>query len=474
MEDLQIKTTEGQKKTLPKTIIKELKAKIRGSILFRSDAGYDKTRMVWNGMINRKPALIVRCRGVADVLNTIEFARSNNLLVAVRGGDHSIAGHSVCEDGLMIDLSLMRSIRVNPVKQTARAESGARWRDFDYETQAFGLATTGGTDSDTGIAGLTLGGGLGWLAGKYGLTCDNLLSADIITADGHYLTASEEKNEDLFWGLRGGSGNFGIVTSFDYRLHTVGTMLGGMVIHPFEKAKETLKFYRDFSENIPDEVNTMGILLTNPEGVRVVAIAVCYNGSLKEGEKVLRSLRKFGPPVADEIRPISYIQMQSMSKDLFPRGRQYYWKASLMNHLSDGAIDTIIRYFSTAPSPYTVLGFQQLGNAANRIDSDATAFSHREAIYDFLMLSGWEPPSKAEPNIQWTRNLYDEMLSYLHGGIYVNAFTDDDAKHGIRTAYNHKTYERLLNLKNKYDPTNFFRLNPNIKPTVEVTKGHRL
>ena len=465
MADLRITTTGGTDTVLDEATVHGFKTSVRGSLLRPGDAGYDEARTVWNGMIDRRPALIVRCAGVADVIHAVNFARTNNLLVSVRGGDHSLAGHSVCAGGLMIDLSPMKSVRVDPKKQIARAEGGARWRDFDHEVQAFGLATTGGTDADTGIAGLTLGGGLGWLAGKYGLACDNLLSADVVTADGRLLTASTTENADLFWGLRGGSGNFGIVTSFEYQLHRVGPVLAGMVIHPFERAKEVLRFYRDFSTAIPDEVNTLGALLTTPEGLRVAAIAVCYNGSIEEGEKVLRPLREFGPPLADQISPLPYTVLQAMMATMFPRRRQYYWKASLMNHLSDDAIDTMLEYFSAVPSPHTVMGFQQLGNAANRVGPDETAFSHREALYDFLMLSGWEDPSEAERNIRWTRELNDAIQPFLHGGIYVNAFTED-SKQGIRAAYRPKTYERLVALKNKYDPTNLFRLNPNIKPTV--------
>jgi hypothetical protein len=382
----------------------------------------------------------------------------------VRGGDHSVAGHSVCEGGLMIDLSRMKGVRVDPAKRTARAEGGAKWRDFDHETQAFGLATTGGTNSDTGIAGLTLGGGLGWLAGKYGLTCDNLLAADVVTADGRLLTASAAENQELFWGLRGGGGNFGIVTSFEYQLHQVGPLLAGTVLYPFERAREVLKFYSEFSSTTPDELNTVAVLLTSPDGFPVVAIAVCYNGPLAQGEQVLRPLRTFGPPLADQIGPMPYLALQTMLDGAFPRGRQYYWKAHLSKQVGNDAVDTVIEYFAAVPSPFTVLGFQQLGNAANRVGPDETAFSHRDALYDCLMLSGWDNPAEAERNIQWTRQLYEAMQPFLHAGIYVNAL-GEDSEQTIRSAYRAQTYERLVALKNQYDPTNLFRLNPNIKPT---------
>ena len=465
MADVRIQTTKGVSAIFGEAAIRDLTASLRGQMLVPGDAGYDAARTMWNGMFDRKPSLIARCAGVADVIQCVNFARTHELLVSVRGGDHSLAGHSVCDGGLMIDLSPMRSIRVDPVNQTARAEGGARWRDFDHETQAFGLATTGGTNSDTGIGGLTLGGGLGWLAGKYGLACDNLLSADVVTADGRVLTASRTENADLFWGLRGGSGNFGIVTSFEFRLHRVDTVLGGLVVHPFERAKDVLRFYRDFSTTIPDEVNTLGALLTTPDGLRAAAVAVCYNGDLAQGEKVLRPLREFGPPIADQIGPMPYTVLQTMTDAMFPRGRQYYWKANLMNRLTDEAIETIIQYFATVPSPSTVIGFQQLGNAANRVAPSETAFSHRDALYDFLMLSGWDDPADADRNIQWTRDLAGAIRPFLHGGIYVNAFTEE-SRQAIRDAYRPETYDRLIALKNTYDPRNFFRLNPNIKPTV--------
>jgi FAD/FMN-containing dehydrogenase len=445
--------------------VAELKAGLRGALLQPTDPEYETTRSVWNGMTNKRPALIARCQATADVVKAVQFARANDLLVAVRGGGHSIAGHSVCEGGLMIDLARMNGVHVDAARRTARAAGGAKWGDFDHETQAFGLATTGGTNSDTGIGGLTLGGGIGWLAGKHGLTCDNLLSADVVTADGRVVTASAAENADLFWGLRGGSGNFGVVTSFEYQLHEVGMVLGGLVVHPFEKAKEVLKFYGEYSSSIPDELNTVGVLLTLPEGMKAVAIAVCYNGDLASGDKVLQPLREFGPPLAVQIGPMPYMAVQTMLDPSFPTGRQYYWKAHLIGRISDSAIETMVDHFATVPSPFSALGFQQLGNAATRVSPDATAFSHRDAMYDFLMLSGWEDASQAQANIQWTRALYDAMLPSLHSGIYVNGLGDDAAQQTSR-AFRPGTYERLLALKNKYDPTNFFRLNPNIRPTV--------
>jgi FAD/FMN-containing dehydrogenase len=447
---------------LEQTVVDELRPQFGGELLCPNDEGYETARRIWNGMIDKTPGVIARCTGVADVKAAVAFARERDLPVAVRGGGHSVAGRSLCDRGMMIDLSPMRDVRVDPAKQTARAGPGTRWRDFDRETQAFGLATTGGTNSDTGVAGLALGGGLGWLAGKYGLTCDNLLSADLITADGRFLTASAEENPELFWGLRGGGGNFGIVTSFEFQLHEVGPVLAGMVVHRFDRARDVLRFYRDFSADIPDELNTMTALLTLPEGAQVIAIMVCYNGDLKRGEEILRPLRAFGAPLADEIGPMPYTALQTILDPNFPRGHHYYWKAHLSGPIEEEAIDTLVERFEAVPSPFTAVGYQQLGNAANRVGPDETAFSHRDARYDCLMLSGWEKPTRTEQNIQWTRELYDGMEPLLHPGIYVNAL--DEEAGDIREAYRPATYERLQALKREYDPDNFFRFNPNIKP----------
>jgi FAD/FMN-containing dehydrogenase len=443
--------------------IEAFRTSLRGRLVLPGDDGYDAARSVWNGMTDKRPGLIAQCAGVADVISAVNLARENRLLVAVRGGDHSVAGHSVCDDGLMIDLSPMKSVRVNPQRQTARAEGGVRWGEFDHETQAFGLASTGGTNTDTGIAGLTLGGGLGWLAGGYGLACDNLLSADIVTADGSFLTASASEHADLFWGLRGGGGNFGVVTSFEYQLHEVGPVLAGMVIHPFSRAREVLKFYASFSTSIPDEMNTVCALLTSPDGQPVVAIAVCYNGDLERGEEAVRPLRAFGPPIVDGVQPMPYVAVQSMLDGSFPRGRQYYWKAHLIGDIGDAAIDAVINSFAAVRSPVSMLGFQQLGNAANRVAPEATAFSHRDAKYDFLMLAGWDNPPEAEQNIQWARDIYDAMRPSLHAGIYLNGLGLDSASQ-VKSAFRPETFERLLALKREYDPTNLFRLNPNIDP----------
>jgi len=334
------------------TTIETFKASLRGELIQRSDERYDEARKLWNGMFDRRPALIARCAGTADVIRAVNFARDNRLLAAVRGGGHSFPGHSVCDGGLVIDLSPMKAVRVDPAARTARAQAGAKWIDFDHETQAFGLATTGGTASDTGIAGLTLGGGLGWLSSKYGLTVDNLISADVVTADGRFLTASATENQDLFWGLRGGGGNFGVVTSFEYQLHAVGpTILGGMVVYPLTKAKEVLRFYREFGKAAPDELTIYALFFNPPDSDTAVALVCCYCGPLDKGEEVIRPLRSFGPPLQDMLGPMPYAAQQCLTDAGFPAGSYYYTKADFLADLTDEAIEVFAEYTATKPSP---------------------------------------------------------------------------------------------------------------------------
>jgi len=466
MVDLRVTTPTGGDSVLNEATVEEFKKSLRGRLLLPSDSGYDQAREVWNGNIDRRPALIARCAGVADVIDSVNFARDHNLLVSVRGGGHNVAGLAVCNGGLMIDLSQMKSVLVDPVKHAARAEPGVTWGEFDHETQAFGLATTGGIVNDTGIAGLTLGGGLGWLAGKYGATCDNLLSADVVTADGKFLRASATENSDLYWGLRGGSGNFGVVTSFEYRLHSVGQMLAGLVLHPKDKASEVFRFYRDFLAKAPDELMAASAILTLPDGVPVAAIAVCYSGSIAEGERVIGPLRTFGPPIADTIGPVSYRQVQSMlDASVFPWGSQNYWKTGFINELSDEAIDTVVAHSQEIPSPRSIVLFFPVHGAAARTGRDETAFAHRQPSHQLGIYSLWLDPAESDTNIQWTREFWNAVRPFYSGGVYVNELSYDEVQDRIRDAYG-KNYDRLVELKNKYDPTNLFRLNQNIQPTV--------
>jgi FAD/FMN-containing dehydrogenase len=465
MAGLHVLTTTGADTAIEDTAVDAFTASLRGELLRPSDPGYDDARKVWNGMIDKRPALIARCAGAADVMAAVNFARTNDLLVSVRGGGHNITGNAVCDGGLMIDLSRMKGVRVDPVTRTARAEAGLTWGEYNRETQAFGLASTGGVVSTTGIAGLTLGGGLGWLMGKHGLSCDNLLSAEMVTADGQWLTASAREHSDLFWGLRGGGGNFGVVTSFEYQLHPVGPVLAGMVLHPMANAKDVLRFYREYARSAPDELTAFAAFMTSPEGAPVVAIVVGYIGPLAEGERLVAPVRKFGPPVVDLIGPMSYVQLNTMFDAAFPYGGvQRYWKSSFLKHLGDDVLEILVDRAATMPSPMSMVGFFHVHGAASRVHPDETAFGLRDDQWDYDIISQWQDPGEADRHIRWTREFWTAVEPFATGEVYVNHL---DAEEGtrIRAAYG-KNYDRLVALKNKYDPKNLFRLNQNIKPTV--------
>jgi len=360
MAELRIIKNSGREATLPDGVVEDFKKSLRGRLLRPGDDGYEGARKIWNGMIDRRPALIARCAGAADVARCVDFARAENLVLAVRGGGHGVAGNAVCDGGLMIDLSVMRTVRVDPARRTARADAGVTWGEFDHETQAFGLATPGGQVSTTGIAGLTLGGGWGWLARKYGLASDNLLSVDIVTADGKLRTASDTEHADLFWGVRGGGGNFGVVTSFEYRLHPVGPVVGGFVFYPFAIARDVLQRYRELTRKAPDELAADAALLTLPDGTKVAGIAACYCGTVAEGERLLGPLKTFGTPVVDQLGPTSYISVQTMLDASYPSGLQQYWKSSFLREVDDKAIDTMIAHCTAPASPmcHGLLEFQ--------------------------------------------------------------------------------------------------------------------
>jgi FAD/FMN-containing dehydrogenase len=465
MTDLRIVTSEGADLFLEEPTVQQFAAGLRGPLLRASDPGYDEARTVWNGMIDRRPALIARCAGVADVMAAVRFARAHGLLLAVRGGGHNITGNAVCEGGLMIDLSPMKSVRVDPVKRIARAEAGLTWGEYNRETQAFGLASTGGVVSTTGIAGLTLGGGLGWLMGKHGLSCDNLLSADIVTADGQFLTASAEQNPDLFWGLRGGGGNFGIVTSFEYQLHPVGPVLAGMIIHPISEAKVVLRFYRDFCRSCPDEMLAAAALMTSQDGTPVAVIIAAHIGDLSAGERLMAPLRQFGTPLADTIAPTSYVELNTLFDAAVPYGGvQRYWKSSFLKELGDDVLDIMIARSAKMLSPMSMVLFFHMHGAATRADRDATAFGLRQDQWDYDVISQWTDPAETAQHVQWTREFWNAVEPFATGEVYVNHLDAEEATR-IRAAYGGH-YDRLVALKNKYDPTNLFRLNQNIKPTV--------
>jgi hypothetical protein len=447
--------------------VKEFKTSLRGPLLQPDDAGYDDARKIWNGMIDKRPALIACCNGAADVIDSVNFARSHDLLVAVRGGGHNIAGNAVCEGGLMINLSAMKSVRVDPVRRTARAEPGVTWAEFDRETQAFGLATTGGQVSTTGVAGLTLGGGWGYLARQHGLSSDNLISADVVTADGHLLTASATENSDLFWGLRGGGGNFGVVTSLEYQLHPVGPVLAGLVAFPFAKAQEALKLFRDLTIEAPDQLASGAVLITLPDGTPIVGIPVCYSGPIEDGERVVKPLRTSHSLLIDQIAPMPYTDAQKLIDGFYPKGFHYYWKSSFIKEVSDGVIDTMEAYCAKRPAPICHgLIEHQLGGAVSRIDRDATAFNFRDVEYSFMSLGQCAEPADTESVARWAREFWTAMQPYSTGGVYVNYLGGeaDEGAERIKAAYGPAKYQRLSALKKKYDPTNLFKLNQNIRP----------
>jgi len=454
--------------------IQELRGRLGGRVFLPGDEGYDDARKVFNAMIDRRPALMVRCTGVADVIAAVNFAREASMLVSVRGGGHNVAGHAVCDGGVVIDLSAMKSVRVDPRSRTARAEGGSTWGDFDHATQAFGLATTGGIVPSTGIAGLTLGGGIGYLNRKFGLACDNLLSADVVTADGQLLTASATDNEDLFWGLRGGGGNLGVVTSFEYQVHPVGPVLGGELVYPLDQAKEALRFYRDWSSEAPDEVRADPTLVSGPDGAGL-AIIVCYCGAVDEGETVLQPLRQFGSPMVDTIAPVPYATVQNLLTEVFQPGRRHYWKSGFLGKFSDEAIEAIVDSFASAvPPPFAAVAIEHLGGAISRVGERDTAFSHRHATHSLLVLRMWQDPAESAENMAWGRACYDAAEPFLENGVYVN-YLGDEGDPRIRAAYG-ANYERLVEVKTRYDPTNLFRLNQNVTPvqkTQLATHGSR-
>jgi len=443
--------------------LRDFRASLHGEVILPDDGGYDSARRVWNGMIDKYPALIIRCAHRADVTHAVEFARLQHLPVAIRGGGHSVSGQSVCDGGIVIDLSQMKGIRVDPVKCTARAEAGLTLGEFVREIQPFGLVTTTGTVAGTGLSGLTLGGGLGWFMGKYGLTIDNLLSVDIVTADGQVLRASATEHPDLFWGVRGGGGNFGIVTAFEFQLHAVGPVLAGKVVYPMSRAREVLRFYREYTSSVPDELTAYAALMTTPDGLPAIAINLCSCGSLDAGERLVEPIRKFGPPIVDLIRPKSYLKLLTQADAGAPEGRHYYEKARTLKDLSDEAIETIADAGAACTSPYSLVLIQHVHGAASRVGPTATAFALREESYVMSIVAAWEA-GQAHLHRAWARTFWTAMQPFASSGVYVN-FLGNEGDERVRAAYG-VNYERLVALKNTYDPTNFFSLNQNIRPTV--------
>jgi FAD/FMN-containing dehydrogenase len=464
MNDIQMATTGGTDRLIRRFVIEEFGSKLRGGLLCADDEEYDRARRVWNGMVDNHPALIARCRDTDDAAGCVRFAREHGVLLSVRGGGHNYAGKAVCNGGLVADLSLMKGIYVDQANQTARAQPGVRLGEFDRATQVHGLATTLGVNTDTGIAGLTLGGGYGWLAGKYGLACDNLLSAEVVTADGTTMHCSEEQNADLFWGLRGAGANFGIVTEFTYRLHSVGPVLGGVIVYALNA--DVVRFFDELSHNAPDELTTMGAVLTGPNGLPAFGIFVCSCGALQEGERVLKQLRTFAKPIVDSMAFRPYLEMQSLLDASWPAGRHYYNKAHNIRRISKGAIETVLRYSADLPTPLTNIAFQQLHGAAGRVGAGETAFPHRYDHFDLLVHPATDDPLDSPQMIAWARECWTALKPFVEPAVYVNALEDgeEEGERRVREAYG-ANYSRLAALKAKYDPENVFRQNSNIKPS---------
>ncbi|MFE2427910.1 FAD-binding oxidoreductase [Streptomyces sp. NPDC059373] len=448
-----------------------------GPVLTPGDEGYDEARRIWNGAIDRRPGLIARCTGAADVLAAIRFARERGLLVAIRGGGHNVAGTALCDAGLVLDLSLMRAVHVDPTRRVAQAQPGALWGDFDHETLAFQLATTGGIVTHTGIAGLTLGGGIGWLMRKHGLTADNLLTADVITADAELRRAGEEDDPELLWALRGGGGNFGVVTSFRYRLHPIQRqVLAGPVFWDMADTPDVLRIYRDLISAAPDELTTivslrkvapLPVIPVQLHGRKVCAVIVCWAGDLDAGERLLRPLRSYGSPLLDLIAPRPYAALQGMFDPTVPHGWHYYWKSTELGGLKDDAIDVIAEHALRIDSPRSFALIFQLGGAVSRVAEDATAYSHRQAAHNLNINGAWLPDegeAVGERERAWTRGFFAAMEPH-QSGVYVN-FLGDEGLERVRHAYGERTFRRLVALKTRYDPDNFFRLNQNIPPTA--------
>ncbi len=448
--------------------IERLRRRLSGALLRRGDVGYDEARTVWNRMIDRRPALIVRCAGADDVVAALGFARDHDLLISVRGGGHNVTGNAVCDAGLMLDLSPMKRAGVDPERRRVIAEPGLTWKELDTATQRHGLATTGGIVSSTGVAGLTLGGGHGWLMRKHGLTCDNLAAVELVTADGQRLRASGEEHAELFWGLRGGGGNFGIVTAFEFRLHRLTRVLAGMLLYPRSRGRDLLDVFREAAEKAPDEL-TLGVVITTwHDGRPVIGLVACYSGDLDDGERHLRPFRRLGAPLIDGIRPMEYAELQTMFDATNPPGAWYY-KTGYLDAAAMGGdrfVDVLLAHDEfPSPSPMSRIFIEHLGGAMARVRPDATAFVHRTAPFDLIVVAGGFAVEASEPNIEWARATSSAMRPFMSGAAYVNYLGADAGTDAVKAAYG-PAYERLVDLKNRYDPHNVFRLNQNIRPSA--------
>ncbi len=447
--------------------IDNLRKQLRGTVLVPGSEEYESSRHIWNAMIDRKPRAIACCSGPADVQAAVRFAVEEDIFPAIRGGGHNAAGLAMIDDGLVIDVSRMKGIFVEPAAQTATAQTGLTWGEFDRETHAHGLATTGGLISTTGIAGLTLGGGVGWLMGRCGLVCDNTLNYDIVLANGEMTKANASANADLFWALKGGGGNFGVVTSITYRMYPIREVLAGLLLYPLTSAREVIRFYRDFtSDTIPDELTMYVAALRTPDGLPVVALIPVWCGDLDEGERILEPVRAFGSPIADLITRMPYPATQQMIDGVAPYGLRSYWKSQFLRELTDEAIDTFVEFAESSVSPRSIAILEHAHGAVARVSADATAFPTRSASYDLVVIAAWTSAEEDEANIAWTRRFHSSMEHWSTHLVYVNALDQDDVDR-IPQAYG-RNYQRLCKVKEKYDPENRFRRNQNIRPQVNT------
>lgn len=445
--------------------IETLNASFSGTLLQREDEGYDDARRIHNGLIDKRPSLIARCGGTADIVDAIALAREAGLEISVRGGGHSVAGRAVTDGGVMIDLAGMKGIYVDPEARTVRAQGGVTWAEFNRETAAHGLAVTGGQISTTGIAGLTLGGGLGWLTGIHGLAADNLLSVELVTADGEILNVTADSHPDLFWALRGGGGNFGIATWLEYRLFPLTQIVGGLIAYPIDRGGDLLRFYRERTQSAPDELGISCVLAHAPDGsgMKLAALAICHAGSREAAERDLAPIRAFGTPVLEALGPMPYPAINAILDAGYPRGALNYWKSSFVRELSDGLIDEATARFATTPSPMNAVLIEHYHGAVTRVGVTDTAVPHRETGYNLLLPTIWTDPADTDANVAWTRETYEAFRPYLREGRWLNYLSDDDQADAVRAAYG-PNFDRLTEVKRRYDPDNVFHLNHNIAP----------
>ncbi|NPT35737.1 FAD-binding oxidoreductase [Paraburkholderia xenovorans] len=454
--------------------VDELKTAVRGQVLLPGDASFEQARSIWNAMIDRHPAIILRCAGAADVRQGVAFARDNGLPLAIRGGGHNIGGSALCDDGVVLDLSQMKSVHIDPTARRAYVEPGATLHDFDHEAQAFGLATPLGINSTTGVAGLTLGGGFGWLSRRYGMTIDNLVSADVVTAEGELLNTSADSHEDLFWAIRGGGGNFGIVTRFEFALHAVGPLVyGGLVVLPLAQARDALLKYRAANAAMPEELSVWAVLRLAPplaflppevHGKPVIVFAMCYTGPVENGPSAVEFVRAFGTPVGEHLGPMPFVAWQQAFDPLLTPGARNYWKSHNLGEIQDGLIDALLSAIDKLPSPQCEIFFGQIGAQTQRVPVEATAYSSRDTLYAMNVHGRWDDASDDERCIAWARAFFDAAAPFALGSVYVNFMTQEEGGR-VADAYG-PNYERLVAVKNRYDPRNLFHCNQNIRPSV--------